>query len=304
MPTQSSMHVPMGQRTVPWRALGILLLLALVPGALILGGARLIDSQVFFPEREIEHTPADWGLPYEDVRFFTSDGVQLHGWFVPGDRQVSLIWFHGNAGNVGDRLENMKLLYDHLGVNILIFDYLGYGLSDGRISEKGTYLDGEGALRYLRSRPDVHSDRVVLFGHSLGSAVAVDVASRNDVSGLILESPFTSVPDIAKRWFRFLPGFLIRIKYNSLSKILDINAPLLVLHGDRDEVVPIELGQRLFKAAAEPKELYVIQGAGHNDTYRVGGEEYLATLKRFVDGLGEEASEGGPLRILQEGDAD
>ena len=160
---------------------------------------------VFFPDREIEQTPVDWGLSFEEVTFFAPDGVQLHGWFIPGDREVTLLWFHGNSGNISHRLENLKLLHDHLGVNILIFDYRGYGLSGGRISEEGTYLDGEGALLHLRLRRDTRPDRIVLFGRSLGSAVAVDVATRYSPYGLILESPFTSVPDMANRSIRFLP---------------------------------------------------------------------------------------------------
>ena len=277
----------------PWKATAVILSLTLLAGALLLGGARLVGrSLVFFPEREIEQTPADWDLPFEDVSFLTLDGVQLHGWFVPGDREVTLLWFHGNSGNISHRLENLKLLHDRLGVNIFIFDYRGYGRSDGRISEQGTYLDGEGAVLYLRSRGDIRADRVVLFGRSLGSAVAVDVATRYPAYGLILESPFTSVSDIAKRSFRFLPwGRIIGIRYDSLSKIRGISGPLLVLHGDRDDVVPMENGQRLFRAAPSPKEFYVVEGAGHNDTYTVGGEEYFATLRRFVDGLGTQAPE-------------
>ena len=263
-----------------------LILLSLI---LIGGGSRVLGrSLVFFPDREIEESPADWGLSFEEVTFLALDGVELHGWFIPGDREETLLWFHGNAGNISHRLENIKLLHEQLGMSIFIFDYRGYGRSGGRISEEGTYLDGEGALLYLRSRRDIRPDRIVLFGRSLGSAVAVDVATRYPTYGLILESPFTSVADLAKGPVRYLPvSALLGIRYDSLSKMRGISAPLLVLHGDQDTVIPIRYGKRLFEAATRPKEFSTIAGAGHNDTYIVGGREYFTTLSKFIESLAQ-----------------
>ena len=250
---------------------------------------KLLDRYfIFFPERELVRTPGDVDVEYEEAFFSTSDGVRLHGWFVPSQSDTTLVWFHGNAGNISHRLENIKLLHERLGVSILIFDYRGYGRSGGRISEEGTYLDGEGALLYLRSRRDIRADMVVLFGRSLGSAVAVDVATRYPAYGLILESPFTSVADMAKGPIRYLPvSALIGIRYDSLAKIRGISAPLLVLHGDQDTVVPIKYGKLLFDAASRPKEFYTIAGAGHNDTYIVGGQEYFTTLSKFIEALAQ-----------------
>ena len=218
----------------------------------------LIDKHfIFFPEKELQGTPALWGISFEDVEFQASDGVRLHGWYVPGDSDVTWIWFHGNAGNISHRLENLTLLNNQLGVNIFLFDYRGYGRSEGRISEKGTYRDARGALEYVRSRQDVNPDKIVYFGRSLGAAVAVWLATQDTPYGLILESPFTFVKDMAKRAFPGLPLYmLVRTKYDSLSRIADVTCPVLVLHGDRDETVPFSHGQKLYDAAKEPKGFY------------------------------------------------
>jgi hypothetical protein len=280
-------------RGVPLRfRVYLLLLLSLVIFALLGGHNTVIERNlIFFPEKTIAATPGDWGLHFEDVYFTTADGVALHGWFVPGQSEVTWLWFHGNAGNISHRLENLSLLRDYLGVNIFLFDYRGYGRSEGQVSEEGTYRDAEAALAYLRSRQDVDPGKILFFGQSLGCAVAVDLASRHRPYALILESPFTSISDMAQRATPLLPiGALLRTKYDSLSKIGGISAPLLILHSDRDEVVPFESGRQLFEAANEPKEFYVIRGAGHNDTYMVGGEEYFAALKQFLAGLVERTS--------------
>ena len=241
---------------------------------------------IFFPERDLVASPADFGLAFEEVSFQATDSVVLHGWFVPGQGDITWLWFHGNAGNISHRLENLLLLHHRLGVNILLFDYRGYGHSAGRPSEEGTYQDAEGAINYLGSRLDIDPSKIVFFGRSVGCAVAVDLATRHTPYGLILESSFTSIADMAKRAFPFLPvGFLVRGKYDSISRIKHISAPLLILHGDRDDIVPIELGRRLFEAANQPKTFYTIAGAGHNDTYVMGGEPYLAALEQFMESL-------------------
>ena len=269
---------------------GALLIIILGVTALLANRDTVIERIfVFFPDRELLASPTQFGLEFEDVSFQTTDGVTLHGWFVPGPGEITWLWFHGNAGNISHRLENLLLVHQRLGVNVLLFDYRGYGRSSGRPSEKGTYRDAEAALKYLRSRPDIDSRKIVFFGRSVGCAVAVELATRHEPYGLILESPFTSLADMAKRAFPFLPvGFLVRGKYDSVSRINHISAPLLVLHGDRDDIVPIELGRRLFEAADEPKTFYTIAGAGHNDTYDEGGEPYLAALERFLQGLQRE----------------
>ena len=242
----------------------------------------------FFPEKGLIGDPGHWGLSFDDVNFKTGDGVGLHGWFVPGEAEITWLWFHGNGGNISHRLEDLTLLRSRLGVSIFLFDYRGYGRSRGQPSEKGTYLDGTAALNHLLSRGDVDPEKIVYFGRSLGTAVAVWLAVRRRPYGLILESPFASAEDMAKIAYPHLPlHLLVRGKYDSFSKIGEISCPLLVLHGDRDELVPISQGQKLYEAAAGPKSFYVIQGAAHNDTYIAGGEPYYRALGDFIMSLGD-----------------
>ena len=242
---------------------------------------------IYFPERDLEADPSQFGLAYEEVTFVTSDGVQLHGWFVPGQSSVMFLWMHGNAGNMSHRLDNLKRLHNELGVSVLLFDYRGYGRSQGRPSEQGTYLDAEAALTYLGSRGDVSSDQVIYFGRSLGAAVAVEMAIRHPPDGLILESAFPSVPHVARRAYPFFPIWpFLRTRYDSQAKIATVDAPILMLHGEKDDIVAIEAGRQLFDAAREPKQFYTVHGAGHNDTYQVGGQAYFDALRSFVERLG------------------
>lgn len=261
---------------------------------LLAGGCveTLEHGFIFFPEKQIEATPRDHGLAYEEIYFRTDDGLRLNGWWIPGTGSpLTILWFHGNGGNISHRLDNITLRHNLLGTNIFIFDYREYGRSEGRASEEGTYRDAEAAIRYLRSRKDVDPSKIVFLGESLGSAVAVEMATRYDCAALILESPFLSIPEIAKVSFPLLPvGSLLQTRYDTLSKIEQITAPLLVVHGENDEIVPFRQGQRLFEAAREPKEFYGIKGARHNDLYLIGGLAYLETLNRFLSRVTGDAS--------------
>ena len=244
----------------------------------------LENRLIFFPDKRIEATPRDWGLAYEEISFKTQDGLSLHGWWIPGTGSpLTILWFHGNGGNISYRLDNINRRHDLLGANIFIFDYRGYGRSEGGASEEGTYKDGDAAIRYLHSREDIDPAKIVFLGESLGSAVAVEMATRHDCAALILEAPFLSIPEMAKVSFPFLPiGSLLQTRYDTLSKIGQVRVPLLIVHGEDDEIVPFRHGQRLFEAASEPKELYVIKQARHNDLYLIGGQAYLETLARFL----------------------
>ncbi|MGB6894443.1 MAG: alpha/beta hydrolase [Dehalococcoidia bacterium] len=278
------------KRLLPRTVLYVGLALVIAVALLFVGirSGVIERSFIYFPDRDLIADPAYVGLPFEEVSFAASDGVQLHGWFVPGEKEVTWLWFHGNAGNISHRLENLKLLHDELGVSVFLFDYRGYGRSEGTPSEEGTYRDGEAALSHLRSREDVDPDRIVYFGRSLGAGIAVELAISHPPFALILESPVPSIPELARRHYPFLPVWpLLRTKYDSLAKIEKVATPLLVLHGDRDDVVPFGAGRKLFEAANEPKEFYTIRGAGHNDTYLVGGEEYFGVLRRFMENLGQ-----------------
>lgn len=242
---------------------------------------------VFFPDKRIEETPRSSGLAYEEIYFKTQDGLSLNGWWIPGTGSpLTILWFHGNAGNISHRLDNIKLRHHLLGTNIFIFDYREYGRSEGRASEEGTYRDGDSAIRYLHGRGDVDPTKIIFLGESIGSAVAVEMAIRHGCAALILESPFLSIPEMAKASFPFLPiGSFLQTRYDTLSKIEQVRAPLLIVHGENDEIVPFQQGRRLFEAAREPKEFYSIKSAHHNDLYLVGGQAYLETLNRFLSGV-------------------
>jgi len=281
-------------RTMLWRV--PLLMAVCLTG--ILGAFMILGLEKFalyFPERPLGATPRSEGLAYEDVWFSASDGVTLHGWLVPAPgARVTVIWFHGNAGNIGDRVHNIGYLHRVLRVNVFIFDYRGYGQSQGNrsdLSEEATYRDGQGAVAYLRGRSDVRQTAGVYFGRSLGAAVAVELARAHPPAGLILETAFTTLKDVARVHYPFVPLWFLRTKYESLQKIPEIRVPLLILHGDRDEVVPLEQAKRLYAAANEPKQLYVIRGAHHNDTYVAGGAAYFDVWARFLQSL-EKRPEG------------
>ncbi|MCP4254586.1 MAG: alpha/beta hydrolase [Candidatus Scalindua sp.] len=251
------------------------------------------NNLIYHPNRSNDITTPDAvGIEYDDATFRTEDGLNLNGWFIPGrksspdDELHTLLWFHGNSGNINRRLDNIKMLHDRVPVNVFIFDYRQYGRSEGKISEKGTYLDAKAALAYLYFRNDINNEKIIFFGRSLGSAVAVELAVKDNCRALILETPFTSIKEMAKKLYPFLPfAFLLKTKYDSLSKIGNIRVPTLIMHGDKDELVPIEQGKILFEKANEPKEFYTIPGAMHNDTHIVGGEEYFDVIRDFVGKL-------------------
>ena len=242
----------------------------------------------FFPTKEITNTPDDLGMHFEEVYFPAADGTQLHGWFIPGRGDDTLVWFHGNAANISNRVYNIMLLYQHVGANVFIFDYRGYGRSEGKPSEKGMYSDGEGVLEYLRSREDIDHDRLVLFGRSLGGCIVAELAMAHRVKAVILESSFTSV-DAMARYNRpaiafFIPSrLLIKSRFDSIKKMPLIHSPVMVVHGDKDVTVPIHMGRELFNAANEPKRFYEIKGATHDDTHIVGSEAYFKALRDFIE---------------------
>ena len=239
---------------------------------------------VFFPVTEVLYTPSDVNVEYEDVQIQTSDGPIIKGWFIPGPRSdMTCLWFHGNGGNLGHRVGELELAHHRIGANIFIFDYRGYGESEGIPSEKGTYLDSRAVIEYLRSRTDVDSDRLVYVGHSLGAAVAIESALTTPPMAMVLISPFASMRDMANLTLPFAPaGWLVRNHFDSMSRVRQLNTPLLVLHGDRDETVPIYQGRKLYEAANEPKRFHTLEGAAHNDTYEVGGDQYWRAIGSFL----------------------
>lgn len=241
---------------------------------------------VFFPTRGLEGTPEDYRLSYENVFFPAADGTRLHGWFVPAPRPevtTTILWFHGNAGNISHRLDNLALLHRHVGLSIFIFDYREFGLSAGQISKAGTYADARGAWSYLVGERSIDPRDTLLFGRSLGTALAVFIASAEPCLGVILEAAFTSSHDMLSRYFPWgVPAYLHQGSYDSLSNIAKIQDPILFIHGEHDEAIPVAMAERLYHMAETAKRFYLVPGASHNDTYLVGGRAYFEQWQMFV----------------------
>ena len=241
------------------------------------------DRMLYYPEREVVQTPLDIGLEYEEVTLQTIDNVTISGWYIPAKNEKGVLLFcHGNAGNISHRLESISIFHN-LGLSVMIFDYRGYGKSEGNPSEKGTYLDAEAAWNYLVEVNQKSSDRIILFGRSLGAAIASDIALKKVPAGLILESSFLSVPDMGKKHYPWIPvKYLSKFHYSTGDKIQSITCPKLIIHSPDDEIVPFEHGKSLFEKAGKPKEFMQIKG-GHNEGFLVSGDFYIEGLKRFVN---------------------
>jgi len=241
------------------------------------------------PTRQIQATPADIGLDFESVTLTTADDETLDAWFIPADSaRGALLFFHGNAGNNSHRLDSIRLFHE-LGLSVLIFDYRGYGQSTGKPTEKGTYRDAAAAWQYLVEQRGISPERIILFGRSLGGSIAADLATRQPAAGVILESAFTSVPDIAAQLYPWLPvRWLSRYRYNTKKKLADIHSPVLIVHSRNDEIIPYSNGEHLFEAANDPKLFLELRG-GHNDGFMVSGDSYFRGLEVFINEvLGEQ----------------
>jgi fermentation-respiration switch protein FrsA (DUF1100 family) len=263
------------------------MLLAIGYGALLIYVWFFQSRLLYFPHAagaDSGARPTDIGLDYEVVHFETEDGVRLHGWFVPAEAPRGVLLFmHGNAGNITHRLESIDRFH-RLGLSVLIFDYRGYGASEGRPSENGTYLDAQAAWRHLVDDREVAPGRIVLFGRSLGAAVAAWLAARTRPAALIVESGFTSVPDLAARHYWYLPvRTLSRFDYDTRAHVRRIACPLLVVHSADDEIAPFAHGEAIFAAGPEPKSFLRLSG-GHNDAFVVSDAAYTAGLRNFLDG--------------------
>jgi uncharacterized protein len=246
----------------------------------------LLNSLLYFPSRAIIETPDRAGLDYLELELETNDGERLHGWWI-GARTESLghlLLCHGNAGNVGDRVLHAALL-TATGFDVLVFDYRGYGRSSGRPSEAGTYRDARAALTCLLEQPGVDPGQVFYLGESLGGAVALDLAIERPPAGLGLLSAFTGVRDLGRLHYPFVPPALVPDAYPTLRRIHELHAPLLVLHGDRDEIVPLSQGRALFEAAPGPKRMHVFPGLGHNDLVPLAGADFAQVIASWVSGL-------------------
>jgi hypothetical protein len=235
---------------------------------------------IYFPIRGIEATPKDIGLDYEDIFLKTDDGARINGWHIPASStSITILFCHGNGGNISHRLETISGFH-RMGYSVFIFDYRGYGRSKGRISEEGTYRDALTAYNYITQGNDVESEKVCIFGRSLGGAIAIDLAARVDKGLLICESSFTSIMDMAKVAYGVrIPARFLSHRYDALSKIEKVTIPKLIIHGRSDQMIPFEHGKRLFRAAKPPKEFYEARG-GHEDIYLE--DEYWKRVSEFI----------------------
>ncbi len=277
----------LGQSVVKLKGLfmlGIWILIIIAGACVILSGFLFIfqSHYIYYPERVLSADPGSIGLYFESVSFETTDRVKLSGWFVPSESARGVILFcHGNAGNISHRLESIQIFH-RLGLDIFIFDYRGYGQSEGKPTEHGTYKDAEAALRYLIEERQVNPNDIIVFGRSLGGAVASWLAQSHMPGALILESTFTSLPDIAATLYPYLPvRLLLRFEYNTAECLGRVNCPVLIVHSGDDEIMPFSHGWQLFEMAKEPKEFLEITGT-HNEGFITSGKGYEQGLNAFI----------------------
>jgi hypothetical protein len=244
---------------------------------------RVENFFIYFPETRFDFRPEEFGLAYKETYFDTEDGEKLHGWLFLAEKESPvLLHFHGNAGNISHRLDLVQPFL-RKGLSVFLFDYRGFGKSSGRPSEPGLYKDGLAAWSYLVEKEGIAPERIILHGHSIGGAVAIEVALQKKVGSLVIESAFTSTKDMARTMPLFaLFAPIFPAHYNNLEKIPRVSTPKLVIHGERDEIVPFAMGQKLFEAAKDPKFFYPVKDAGHNDVFIVGGEKYFKTFAEFA----------------------
>ncbi len=255
----------------------------------------LQDRMLYFPTAVMNGTPADIGLPFREITFKAADDVELFGWWVgeppskeKGKQRDVVLFCHGNGGNISHRLDSL-IIFNKLGLDIFIFDYRGYGKSEGKPSEEGTYRDVEAAWKYLVERERVQPARIILFGRSLGGAVAAPLAVKVKAKALILESTFTSVPDLGAQVYPLLPvRLLARFKYDTrlcLREIAETRPmPVLIIHSREDEMIPFQHGEKLFEAAGEPKKFLLISGS-HNAGFINSAKVYVEGLREFFSSL-------------------
>jgi len=244
----------------------------------------LLQAKLLYrPAREVALTPTDRGLSYEDAVFRSRDGVKLAGWYIPApDAHFTVLFCHGNGGNIM-RLLGSAEIFHKLGLNCLVFDYRGYGNSEGSPSEAGTCLDARAAFDWLTQVKQIPADRIVVCGRSLGGSIAAHLAAEVGPRALVVESAFTSFPDMAARMFPYMPVRLFaRFRYDTLADIGKVRCPVMVIHSKEDELVPFDFGLRLFDAAHEPRQFVEITG-DHNDGFLVSGDQYLDAWSRWLD---------------------
>jgi len=264
--------------------LGVRIVIIIIGAYIIFTGFLFVSQShyIYYPERILSADPGSIGLYFESVSFETTDRVKLSGWYIPSESASGVILFcHGNAGNISHRLDSIRIFHQ-LGLDVFIFDYRGYGQSEGKPTEQGTYKDAEAAWRYLIEERQVSPNKIIVFGRSIGGAIASWLAQSQTPGALILESTFTSLPDIAATLYPYVPvRLLLRFKYNTAEYLARINCPVLIVHSRDDEIMPFSHGWRLFEMAKKPKEFLEITGS-HNEGFIISGRHYEEGLNTFI----------------------
>ncbi len=250
---------------------------------------------LYCPMKEVVYTPDGLGLDFENVVFSSSDGVRLHGWYIPCKKaQFTLLYCHGNGGNIMHCLDSINVFYN-MGLSCFIFDYRGYGNSEGKTTEEGTYLDVMSAYKWLTEAKRIPPEKIILFGSSLGASIAAQLASMRSrglagkvkAAALVIESGFTSFVDIGRKFYPYMPvRWFARFNYNTLDYIKAVGCPVMIIHSRDDELVPFEFGLQLYEAANEPKEFVEIFGS-HNDCFLVSIEAYKHAWTKWLKFLDE-----------------
>lgn len=260
-------------------------LIPILIGLTLLNGFMYLaqPGMIFYPHDQLEASPNDWGLDFENVRIPTEDGVELHGWFLPHqDSQRVLLFFHGNAGNISHRGASIDVFH-RLGLNVLIIDYRGYGKSQGKPSEPGLYRDAHAAWQHLTQERGYAPSDIVVFGRSLGGVVAAKLASATQPGALIVESSLSSAKDAAREIFPLLSWIVVlRFELNAAEYVSRARCPVMVLHSPDDNVIPYDLGRKLFEAAPQPKRFFELRG-GHNEGFLLSQPGYERALGAFLD---------------------
>ncbi|MFA6583583.1 MAG: alpha/beta hydrolase [Elusimicrobiaceae bacterium] len=259
-------------------------LTAVIAGSVYVGLKNFVFHATYLPVREMQGTPASYNLKYEDVSLGTKDGRLVTGWYIPAEKSSApaVLYCHGNANNISVYYQLYKAgLLHKMGFNVLTFDYGGYGNSRGSLSEEGTYKDATAAYYYLVFKKNIPPERIVIYGHSLGTAVAAYLAANLNASALILEAPFTSLADMGRILHPWLPSrLLVGRRYDTASRIAGVNMPLLILHSAQDEIIPYSMGRKLYETAKEPKDFIKLKG-DHCTGFKDSGDVYVVGLKNF-----------------------
>ena len=269
----------MAKRLLRLVAVTVAVVYAVICLAVYLFQAKL----VYFPERQIEATPKQIRLEYEPVTLQTEDGIKLSAWFVPAQPARGAVLFcHGNAVNISHLLDSIEIFH-RLRLSTLVFDYRGYGQSEGAPSEEGTYRDAEAAWRYLVEQRGIAPNQIVISGRSLGGSVAAWLGNRHPSAALIIESSFTSIADIGAATYRYLPVRLLsRFEYNTAESLRKVRSPVLIIHSRKDELIPYSHGMELFRSAHDPKAFLEITG-DHNSGFLTSGALYEEGIQKFLD---------------------